>query len=156
MRNNMTGTAVEILLVEDNPGDRALAVEALRDSKINNHLHVAVDGEEAMNFLNKSGNFRNAETPDIVFLDLNLPKKDGREILAEIKNNPRLKSIPVVVLTTSSAEEDIIRSYDLHANCYISKPLDFNQFVKVVKSIEDFWLTIVKLPPKKREPHNEH
>lgn len=152
----MTGTAVEILLVEDNPGDRALAVEALRDSKINNHLHVAVDGEEAMNFLNKSGNFRNAETPDIVFLDLNLPKKDGREILAEIKNNPRLKSIPVVVLTTSSAEEDIIRSYDLHANCYISKPLDFNQFVKVVKSIEDFWLTIVKLPPKKREPHNEH
>ncbi len=152
----MTGTAVEILLVEDNPGDRALAVEALRESKINNHLHVAVDGEEAMNFLNKSGNFRNAETPDIVFLDLNLPKKDGREILAEIKNNPRLKSIPVVVLTTSSAEEDIIRSYDLHANCYISKPLDFNQFVKVVKSIEDFWLTIVKLPPKKREPHNEH
>ena len=152
----MTGTAVEILLVEDNPGDRALAVEALRESKINNHLHVAVDGEEAMNFLNKSGNFRNAETPDIVFLDLNLPKKDGREILAEIKNNPRLKSIPVVVLTTSSAEEDIIRSYDLNAKCDISKPLDFNQFVKVVKSIEDFWLTIVKLPPKKREPHNEH
>lgn len=152
----MTGTVVEILLIEDNPGDRALAVEALRDSKINNHLHVAVDGEEAMNFLNKKGNFKNVETPDIIFLDLNLPKKDGREILAEIKINPKLKSIPVVVLTTSSAEEDIIRSYDLHANCYISKPLDFNQFVKVVKSIEDFWLTIVKLPPKKRETHHEH
>lgn len=152
----MNGTVVEILLIEDNPGDRTLAIEALRDSKINNHLHIAVDGEEAMNFLNKKGNYKNFETPDIIFLDLNLPKKDGREILAEIKNDPKLKSIPVVVLTTSSAEEDIIRSYDLHANCFISKPLDFNQFVKVVKSIEDFWLTIVKLPPKKRELNNEY
>jgi CheY-like chemotaxis protein len=145
----VNGFAVEILLIEDNPGDRALAIEALKDSKINNNLHIAVDGEQAMNFLQKKGEYVNAETPDIIFLDLNLPKKDGREILAEIKNDENIKSIPVVVLTTSSAEEDIIKSYNLHANCYINKPLDFNQFVRVVKSIEDFWLTIVKLPPKK-------
>lgn len=145
----MNGFAVEILLIEDNPGDRELAIEALKDSKINNNLHIAVDGEQAMNFLKKKGEYVNAETPDIIFLDLNLPKKDGREILAEIKNDENIKSIPVVVLTTSSAEEDIIKSYNLHANCYINKPLDFNQFVRVVKSIEDFWLTIVKLPPKK-------
>jgi two-component system, chemotaxis family, response regulator Rcp1 len=140
---------VEILLVEDNPGDRALAVEALKESKIANNLHLAEDGEIAMKILKKEGEYSKMPTPDIILLDLNLPKKDGREVLAEIKGDEKLKSIPVVVLTTSQAEEDIVKSYNLHANCYISKPLDFNQFVNVVKSIKDFWLAIVKLPPKK-------
>ena len=143
------GKPVEILLVEDNPGDRELAIEALRDSKVKNNLHIAEDGEEAIEFLKNSKKNPDYIMPDLILLDLNLPKKDGREVLEEIKADPELKSIPVVVLTTSRAEEDVLKSYNLHANCFISKPLDFNQFVEVIKSIEDFWLTIVKLPPNK-------
>jgi len=142
------GNPVEILLVEDNEGDARLAQEALRDSKIINNVSVVEDGVEAMAFLHKRGKYANSSRPDLVLLDLNLPKKDGREVLAEIKADDDLKRIPVVILTTSKAEEDIIRSYDLHANCYITKPIDLTQFMKVVKSIEDFWLTVVKLPPK--------
>jgi two-component system, chemotaxis family, response regulator Rcp1 len=138
---------VEILLVEDNPADIRLTVEALKESKVYNHLQIAPDGVEAMAYLNRVGRYVGAQRPDIILLDLNLPRKDGREVLAEIKNDQSLRSIPVVVLTTSAAEEDIIRTYDLHANCYITKPVDLDQFMKVVRSIEDFWLTIVKLPP---------
>lgn len=137
---------VEILLVEDNPGDVLLTQEALRESKVANHLYVVRDGEEAMAFLRRQGLFDRAVRPDLILLDLNLPKKDGREVLAEIKADEDLKRIPVVVLTVSQAEEDILKSYNLHANCFISKPLDLEQFMKVVRSIEDFWLTIVKLP----------
>jgi two-component system, chemotaxis family, response regulator Rcp1 len=137
---------IEILLVEDNPGDTRLAKEALKESKLINNLSIAEDGVEAMNFLYKKGKYSNAPRPDLVILDLNLPKKDGREVLAEIKNDDDLKRIPVVILTISKAEEDILKSYNLHANCFITKPLDLNQFIRVVKSIEDFWLTIVKLP----------
>jgi CheY-like chemotaxis protein len=139
--------SIEILLVEDNPGDAKLAQEALKDSKIQNCLHRAADGAEALDFLRKRGAHAKAPRPDLILLDLNLPKKDGREVLAEIKADPDLKSIPVVILTTSKAEEDIVRTYNLHANCYITKPLDLEQFLKVVKGIEEFWLTIVKLPP---------
>ena len=139
---------IDILLVEDNPGDARLAAEALKDSKINNTLHTVVDGEEALKFLHKSEKYKDAITPDLILLDLNLPKIDGREVLDEIKKDENLRLIPVVILTTSRAEEDIIKSYKLHANCYISKPLDLDQFMKVVKSIEDFWLSIVKLPTK--------
>jgi chemotaxis family two-component system response regulator Rcp1 len=138
---------IEILLVEDNPGDADLAREALENSKIYNLLHVVVDGEEAMAFLRRKGKYAKAPRPDLVLLDLNLPRKDGREVLAEIKSDPDLKRIPVVILTSSRDEDDILKSYNLHANCYITKPLDLHQFIKVVKSIEDFWLTIVKLPP---------
>jgi len=137
---------IEILLVEDNPGDSRLAKEALKESKLANNLYIAEDGVEAMDFLFKTGKYTSVPTPDLVILDLNLPKKDGREVLAEMKSNETLKRIPVVVLTISEAEEDILKSYNLHANCFISKPIDLNQFMKVVKSIEDFWLTIVKLP----------
>jgi CheY-like chemotaxis protein len=137
---------VEILLVEDNPGDVRLTLEALKDGKVLNHLSVVGDGVEAIAFLHQEGAYANAPSPDLIFLDLNLPKKDGREVLQEIKNDESLKHIPVVVLTTSKADMDILRSYDLHANCYITKPVDFEQFTKVIKSIEDFWLTIVKLP----------
>ncbi|GAB6145225.1 response regulator [Desulfocicer niacini] len=137
---------VEILLVEDNPGDVDLAREALESTKMRNNLHVVGDGEAAMDFLLKRNDHIDAPRPDLILLDLNLPKKDGRQVLAEIKESSALKRIPVVVLTTSRAEEDILNSYDLHANCYISKPLDFNQFLKVVKSIENFWLSIVVLP----------
>jgi CheY-like chemotaxis protein len=137
---------VEILLVEDNPGDVDLARETLTTSKIKNNLHVVSDGEKAMAFLRKQGEYAAAPRPDIILLDLNLPRKDGREVLAEIKQDDKLKRIPVVILTSSSAEEDILKSYNLHANCYITKPLDFAQFTKVVHSIEDFWLSIVKLP----------
>lgn len=140
-----TGTCV-ILLVEDNPGDVRLTQEGLKDSKLLHRLYVAGDGEEAMEFLRRRGRHRAAPRPDLVLLDLNLPKKDGREVLAEIKGDPHLKSIPVVVLTTSEADQDIHRTYELHANCYITKPVDLDQFIKVVKSIEDFWLTLVKLP----------
>jgi len=136
----------EILLVEDNPGDVRLTIEALKESKMRNNLHVAEDGVEAMSFLRREGIYANSPRPDVVLLDLNLPRKDGREVLAEIKEDPDLKRIPVVVLTISKAEEDILRSYNLHANCYITKPIDLEQFMKVVKSTEDFWLTIVKLP----------
>ncbi|MCH5375958.1 MAG: response regulator, partial [Planctomycetes bacterium] len=131
---------------EDNQGDARLAAESLRDSKIRNTLHHVVDGEEAMDFLYRRGPYASAPRPDLILLDLNLPRKDGREVLAEIKSDNRLKRIPVVILTVSSAEEDILRTYNLHANCYITKPIDLDQFLKVVKSIEDFWLTIVKLP----------
>jgi CheY-like chemotaxis protein len=144
-RDNLV-RSIDILLVEDNPGDARLAKEALAESKIKNNLHFVGDGEEASDFLFRKGKFENAPRPDLILLDLNLPKKDGRELLAEIKNDPHLKRIPVVILTTSKAEEDIIKTYNLHANCYITKPLDLDQFMKVVRSIEEFWLTIVRLP----------
>jgi CheY-like chemotaxis protein len=139
---------IEVLLVEDNPGDAQLTRIALEDSKISIHLSVVEDGVEAMAFLRKQGKYAKVLHPDIVLLDLNLPKKDGREVLAEIKVDENLKRIPVVVLTTSQAEEDIIKAYNLAANCYITKPVDFDQFVKIVKSIENFWFAIVKLPPE--------
>jgi two-component system response regulator len=142
---------IEILLVEDNPGDVALTREALRDAKVANHLHVAEDGAEAVDFLFRRGKYADAPRPDIILLDLNLPKKDGRQVLAEIKAEPELAQIPVVVLTTSEADEDILRSYQLHANCYITKPVDFPRFLHVVQSIESFWLTVVRLPRK--QPH---
>jgi two-component system, chemotaxis family, response regulator Rcp1 len=142
---------IEILLVEDNPGDARLAIEALKESKLKNNLYVAEDGVEAMNFLYKTGKYSKMPRPDLVILDLNLPKKDGREVLAEIKNDDNLKRIPVVILTISKAEEDILKTYNLHANCYVTKPLDLDQFMKVVRSIEDFWLTIVKLPNSKND-----
>jgi CheY-like chemotaxis protein len=145
----MDANPIEILLVEDNEGDVGLVEEVFEDARIRNIIHVAEDGEEAMQFLNKEKKFDNAPTPDLILLDLNLPGKDGREVLEEIKTDKTLKSIPVVVLTTSKAEEDIIKSYDLHANSYITKPVDFDQFIKVVKSIEDFWLEVVKLPSSK-------
>jgi chemotaxis family two-component system response regulator Rcp1 len=140
------GRPIDILLVEDNPGDVRLTIEALRDSKVRNHLHVATDGVEAMAFLRHEGEYANEVRPDLILLDLNLPRKDGRQVLSEIKADPLLKLIPVVVLTTSRAEQDVLRSYELQANCYISKPVDLEQFMTVVRSIEDFWLTIVSLP----------
>jgi chemotaxis family two-component system response regulator Rcp1 len=140
------GDPIEILLVEDNPGDIRLTREALRDGKIYNNLYVARDGVEAMAFLRKTDPYTHAPRPDLILLDLNLPRKDGHEVLAEVKTDENLRRIPVVILTTSQAEEDIIKTYDLHVNCYITKPVDLDQFVKIVKSIEDFWLTIVKLP----------
>jgi CheY-like chemotaxis protein len=138
---------IDILLVEDNPGDARLASEALKDSKMNNELFMVDDGEKAMSFLRKQGKYKDVPRPDLILLDLNLPKKDGREVLEEIKQDEDLKRIPVVILTISKSEEDIVKSYNLHANCYITKPIDLNQFMKVVKSIDDFWLSIVKLPP---------
>jgi chemotaxis family two-component system response regulator Rcp1 len=145
--NNENGHAIEILLVEDNPGDVRLTREALKEAKIRNRLSVAGDGVEAMAFLRREGIYSAAPRPDIVLLDLNLPKKDGRQVLTEVKADPELRRIPVVILTTSKAEEDIIKTYDLHANCFVTKPVDFDQFVKVVQSIEHFWLSIVTLPP---------
>ena len=139
---------VEILLVEDNEGDVGLIEEVFEEAKIRNNLHIAEDGEEAILFLHGEGKFSGSPRPDIILLDLNLPKKDGREVLREIKEDNDLKNIPVVVLTTSGAEKDILRSYDLHANAYVTKPLDFDQFIMVVKSIANFWLEIVKLPTK--------
>jgi two-component system, chemotaxis family, response regulator Rcp1 len=140
---------IDILLVEDNRGDARLAMEALKDSKVRNKLHIVYDGIDATDFLFKKNKYVNAVRPDLIILDLNLPKKDGREVLAEIKADDDLKRIPVVILTISKAEEDILISYNLHANCYITKPLDLNKFMEVVKSIEDFWLTIVMLPNHK-------
>jgi chemotaxis family two-component system response regulator Rcp1 len=137
---------IDILLVEDNPGDADLAREALENSKLHNDLSVVGDGVEAMDFLRRKGKYAHAPRPDLILLDLNLPRKDGREVLAEIKGDPDLKRIPVVILTMSKDEEDVLTSYNLHANCFITKPIDLTQFMKVVKSIEDFWLTIVKLP----------
>ncbi len=137
---------IEILLVEDNPGDVRLTREALKEGKIGNNLHVASDGVEALALLRREGQHAAAPRPDIILLDLNLPRLDGRQVLSAIKQNAALQRIPVVVLTTSKAEEDILRSYDLNANCYISKPVDFEQFITVIRSIEDFWLTIVTLP----------
>ena len=142
------GRPVEILLVEDNPGDVRLTQEAFKEGKVRNNLHVATDGVEAMAFLRREGKYADTARPDVILLDLNLPKKDGREVLAEIKGDLELKRIPVVVLTTSEAEQDILKAYGLHANCYITKPVDLDQFMTVIKSIEDFWLTIVKLPPE--------
>jgi len=141
------GKLIEILLVEDNPGDVRLVKEALKDVKVLNNLSVAKDGVEALDFLHREGDYAEAPHPDLILLDLNLPKKDGRQVLGEIKTDEDLKRIPVVILTTSKAEEDILRSYDLQANCYITKPVDLDGFIKVVKAIKDFWLTIVKLPP---------
>jgi len=137
---------IEILLAEDNPGDVRLTIEALRQDKVNNHLGVARDGQEAMDYLRQRGSFAQAPRPDLVLLDLNMPKKSGLEVLAEIKGDPDLRRIPVVILTTSDAEKDIMASYDLHANCYITKPVDLGQFMVVVRQIEGFWLEIVKLP----------
>src|SRR5579859_7286335 len=136
---------VEILMVEDNPGDVRLTQEALKEGRLWNHLTVTKDGMEAMEYLRRSGRFAKASFPDLILLDLNLPKKDGREVLAEIKSDEKLKLIPVVILTTSRAEEDIVKSYKLHANCYITKPVDFPQFTSVVRSIEDFWFSVVEL-----------
>ncbi len=136
----------EILLVEDNPGDVRLTQEALRESKVLNNLHVVGDGLQAMAFLRREGDHAEAPCPDVIFLDLNLPKMDGREVLAEIKSDPDLKRIPVVVITSSEAEKDIVQTYDLHVNCYVTKPVDFDQFINVVHSINNFWLSIVKLP----------
>lgn len=146
----MTGELVrpiDILLVEDNPGDVRLTKEALKEGKVQNNLHVAGDGEQALQFLLQKGEFQDVERPDLILLDLNLPKMDGRELLARIKEEKDLKRIPVVVLTTSKAEEDIVKTYNLHANCFITKPVDLEKFFIVVKSIEEFWMTIVKLPP---------
>jgi chemotaxis family two-component system response regulator Rcp1 len=137
---------IRILLVEDNPGDVRLTKEALKEAKVRNSLSVVEDGVAAMNFLRCEGEYADVERPDLILLDLNLPKKDGREVLEEIKRDPALKRIPIVVLTTSRAEQDILQSYDLHANCYVTKPVDLDQFINIVKSIEDFWLTIVRLP----------
>jgi len=146
MSSQVSGGPVEILLVEDNPGDVRLTIEALKENKISNNLHVARDGEEAMAFLRREDRYAGAPRPDLVLLDLNLPRKDGRETLAEMKADERLRRIPVVILTTSQAEEDIRRTYDLHANCYVTKPVDLEQFIRIVKAIEDFWLNIVRLP----------
>lgn len=150
MNSQTTGRPIEILLVEDNPGDVRLIVEALRDGKVQNKLHIAKDGMEATAFLHREGEYADALYPDLILLDLNLPKKDGPEVLAEIKEDPALKHIPVVILTSSQEEEDIVKTYNLHANCYITKPIDLEQFIMVVKSISDFWLTIVKLPTEER------
>lgn len=139
---------IQILLVEDNPGDVRLTVEALRGAKVANELHVVGDGEQAIDFLRQRGRYENAPRPDIVLLDLNLPRLDGRDVLADIKSDADLATIPIIVLTSSAAEEDILRSYELHANCYISKPVDFTGFIDAVRSLEGFWLKIVRLPPK--------
>lgn len=142
----MKGEAIEILLVEDSPGDVRLTQEALKDGKVANRLHVVEDGEEAMLYLRQRGKYLGAVRPDLILLDLNLPKKDGREVLREIKTDEDLKRIPVVILTTSSAEEDILKTYNDYANCYVTKPMGFDQFISAVRSIESFWLSIVKLP----------
>jgi len=151
MTNGKFGKPADILLVEDNPGDIRLAEEALRESKIHNRLYVVEDGVEAMSYLRKKGKYREAVRPDLILLDLNLPKKDGKEVLAEVKEDPDLKRIPVVVLTISNDATDILKTYNLHANCYITKPIDINRFNEVVKAIDNFWFTIVKLPQNGRE-----
>ena len=138
--------SIEVLLVEDNPGDVRLTREALRDGKVFNKLSVAKDGEEALAFLHREGAYADAPRPDVILLDLNLPRRDGREVLEAIKADPSLRTIPVVILTSSEAERDLARAYELNANCYITKPVDLDQFITVVKSIEDFWFTVVKLP----------
>ena len=140
------GRSVEFLLAEDNPGDVRLTKEALRESKISNNLNVVPDGVEAMAFLRREGKYADAPRPDVILLDLNLPKKDGREVLAEVKADPSLRLIPVVIITSSEAEQDVLKTYELYANCYVTKPVDLEQFIKVIQSIETFWLTIVTLP----------
>jgi chemotaxis family two-component system response regulator Rcp1 len=151
--------SIEILMVEDNPGDVRLTQETLKDSKISNTLHVVEDGVAALDFLYRRAGYGQAPRPDLILLDLNLPKKNGREVLQEIKQDAHLKTIPVVILTTSKSEEDVLRAYSLHANCYITKPVDFEQFIKIVRTIEQFWLTIVTLtennafaPPRRQVP----
>ena len=139
---------IEILLVEDSPSDVEFTVEALKEAKVRNHLSIVEDGVQAMEFLHCQGQHAKAPRPDLIMLDLNLPRKDGREVLAELKADADLKMIPVVVLTTSRAEEDVLRAYQLHANCYITKPVDFQQFLNVVRAIESFWLYVVTLPPR--------
>jgi CheY-like chemotaxis protein len=141
-----SGRPIEILLVEDNPGDVRLTIEGLNEGKVRNNLHVAKDGVEALAFLRREAQYQDAVRPDLILLDLNLPRMDGRQVLSQIKADPDLKTIPVVVLTTSRAEQDVLHSYQLQANCYITKPVDLEQFITVVRSIEDFWLTIVTLP----------
>jgi CheY-like chemotaxis protein len=138
--------SIEVLLVEDDPGDVVLIQEAFADNKVRNRLHVVSDGVDALRFLRQEDEFADVPRPDLILLDLNLPRKDGREVLAEVKGDPELRSIPVVVLTTSKAEEDILRSYDLHANAYVTKPVDFNRFIEVVRQIDEFFVTVVKLP----------
>ncbi len=142
----MNSGALEILLVEDNPGDARLTLEAFKEGKVLNHLTVIGDGADALAYLRREGQYSNSTQPDLILLDLNLPKKDGREVLAEIKSDERLKKIPVIVLTTSAAPEDVRKAYGSHANCYITKPVDLDQFLRVVQSIESFWLSLVKLP----------
>jgi chemotaxis family two-component system response regulator Rcp1 len=148
MSTRETGRPVEILLVEDNPGDVRLTKETLQDSRLLNRMCVVSDGVEAMAFLRREGSYAAAARPDLILLDLNLPRMDGREVLAEIKADEELRRIPVIVLTTSSAEKDILKTYDLHANCYITKPVNLDQFTSVVRAIEAFWFTIVTLPPR--------
>lgn len=146
MITHTLATPIDMLLVEDNPDDVDLTIEALEDTKVANRLHVVTDGVAALSFLRRKGEYAQAPRPAVILLDLNLPKKDGREVLADIKDDPVLRRIPVIVLTTSSAQEDIQRAYDTHANCYITKPVDFEQFVRVIQAIENFWLTVVQLP----------
>lgn len=148
MHHSQLGRPIEILLVEDSPADVRLTQEAFKEGKIANCMHVVNDGDDALDFLHRRGGYADAVRPDIILLDLNLPRKDGREVLAELKQDEDLKRIPVVILTTSQAEEDIVRSYELHANCYITKPVELDAFLAVARSIEDFWLTVVKLPPR--------
>ncbi len=147
--NSNYARPIEILLVEDSPSDTELTIEALREAKVSNHLSTVEDGVQAMEFLRRQGRYAQAPRPDLIMLDFNLPRKDGRDVLAELKADPNLTTIPVVVLTTSRAEEDVLRAYQLNANCYITKPVDFQQFVHVVQSVESFWLTVVTLPPQK-------
>jgi CheY-like chemotaxis protein len=146
MENRGDVIPVEIMLVEDNPGDVRLTLEALKEGRIKNNLHVVSDGVEALEYLRNEGKYADAVRPDLILLDLNMPRKDGREVLAEVKNDPGLKHIPVVVLTTSEAERDILKAYELHANCYITKPVDLDQFLTVIRSVGNFWVEIVKLP----------
>jgi chemotaxis family two-component system response regulator Rcp1 len=148
MHDHFDTRICEILLVEDNPADARLTLEVLRESKIKNRLSHAKDGVEALEFLRREGKFEDAPTPDLVLLDLNLPRKDGREVLLEMKEDARLRLIPVVVLTTSEAEQDIVKSYELHANCYITKPVDLEKFIYIVHAIEQFWLAVVALPTR--------
>jgi CheY-like chemotaxis protein len=148
MTQSLPGRAIEVLLVEDDPGDVLMTKEAFEDYKLNNTLHVVNDGAEAMDFLRRQGEHADAPRPDLVLLDLNLPRMDGREVLQAIKSDPELASIPVVVLTTSEAEEDVLRSYSLHANAYVTKPVDFDRFIQVVRQIDDFFVTVVRLPTR--------
>ena len=142
------GKLIEILLVEDNPGDVRLTLEAFREGKVRNKINVVNDGIDALAYLRKEGKYADVSRPDVILLDLNLPRKDGREVLEEIKKDPNLSRIPVVILTTSQAEQDVLQTYNLHANCYITKPVDLEQFTTVVKSIDTFWFNVVKLPPE--------
>jgi len=146
MNNGKNGHPIEILLVEDNPGDVRLTQEAFRENDINNKLNVVNNGQEAMYYLRREGEYKDAARPGFILLDLNLPRKDGREVLAEIKNDFTLQQIPVVILTTSESDDDILKTYNLHANCYITKPVDMQEFMKVVEAVEKFWLAIVNLP----------